>query len=388
MRLFIFLHFWLGFLLCQSWGGENFKVSGNANLGASYRQQGVVVGEEVGVVNDSQIYVRVQNIINRDLKIGALAKGEYVLRSNGTNLDPALDKAFMFVKSKNIGSFELGNVEAVNQKLKVGSYMVAKGAGGMRGKFLEHINLAGNSRFILLDQSPIGHAGQARSSVDYENFSYRNIKDNSFDGLEDASKISFISPRMNDFKVGISYTPDVQDQGVSHNSQFDYANNFDVKDVLSVGVNYLKYIDNVSFKISATSEYGNAKNQEDLFAYDTAFIVSYFGFDLGFSYGSWGKSLQEVENVRQCNHCSDPYYFTSGISYNIGPVGASITTFNSNYYDNKFRSISLDFDYKLTKDLMTYFEVTKFETSSNNYEDNSDSNNQGYVAMIGTLINF
>lgn len=398
IRLIIFIYIWLSFFLCQSWAGNSIKFSGNSNIGASYFKQNNAYNSDSSVVNDSQLYIRAQNVIDRDFKFGVIAKSEYIVRSNNTNLEPVLDKAFLFVKARKIGNVEVGNVEAVNQKLKVGGFSVAKGAGGIKGKYLENIGLANAGSFILLSQSPIGHGGSAKYSANFDKTSFRSIKDDSFDGLEDSNKISYISNRIKGFKGGVSYTPNVQDQGVTNIGNFNYADSLIVKDIFSLGVNYFKYIDNLSIKISATSEFGNVENnnysqqtQEDLFAYDAGVVLSYFGFDFGFSYGSWGKSLKKDSQYSICKNCSEPYYFTTGISYNIGPIGASITALNSNYYNNKFRSLAIDFDYKVTKHLLTYIEVTRFETASNNYEvspSNYTFNNQGYVAMIGTLITF
>lgn len=402
IRLIIFLHIWLSFLVCQSWAGDHLKISGNTNFGASYSKQRNLYDNNTGLVNDSQIYLRAQNIINSDYKFGVIVKGEYVVRSDRANLDPTLDKAFLFAKAREIGNFEIGNVEAVNQKLKVGGFSVARGAGGVNGKYLENISLANQGGFILLAQSPIGHGGGTKSALsssgNFNDYSHLSIKDNSFDGLEDASKLSYISNRMDGFKVGISYTPNVQDQGVTNSGYYNYENNLAIRDIFSFGVNYFKYFDNLSVELSASSEVGNVDNnlysgqaRQDLFAYDTGLVLSYFGFDLGFSYGSWGKSLRTESDYDLCKNCSDPYYFTSGISYEIGPLSASVTALNSNYYDNKFRSLSFDFDYKVTKHLMTYIEVTKFESTSNNYgvsSINSIFNNHGYVAMVGTLITF
>ncbi|MBL6665211.1 MAG: porin [Rickettsiales bacterium] len=381
--------------MSQSWAEDVFKVTGNSNIAASYSKQRSIYDNDSSVVNDSQIFLRAQNIINNDFKFGVIAKGEYILRSDNTNMDPNLDKGFLFARVNKIGNIEFGNVEAVNQKLKVGAASIAKGAGGINGKYLENINVANQGSFILLSQSPIGHGGESKSLIQgnrkYNLSSYRSIKDDSFDGLEDASKISYISNRINDIKFGFSYTPDVQDQGVSNSSNFNYDNELILKDIVSFGVNYARYIDNISIEISATGEYGNSKNKKDLLAYDAGIELSYFGFNIGFSYGSWGDSLKSEDNDNNCKNCSRPYYFSSGISYAIGPFETSITALNSNYYDNKFRSFALDFNYKLTKDLMTYFEITKFELVSNNYgisSIDSVTNNQGYVAMVGTLIEF
>lgn len=381
----------------DGFASDVLKLTGSSNLNFSYANQ--TQDNSSNVNNDSQLFLRLQNIVNDKLKVGLIAKGQYIVRSNASNLEPNLDKAFLFLRHKKLARVEFGNVEAVNQKMKIGGFSVAKGGGGINGKYLENINL--NHNFILLAQSPIGHGLNYRNNNlanrNINDSSYRLLQDNSFDGVEDATKINIVTNRFSGFKFGLSYTPNIQDQGLTNVSYFSYDNNQNIKNIFSFALNYLQNFDNLSLELSATSELGDAKydlyspNSNDLFAYDLGFIVKYFGFELAASYGSWQDSLRQEDKINLCQNCANPNYFTGGISYKIGPISTSITSLNSNYYDNKFSAISYDLGYKLTKDLMTYFEITRFEFKKSNYgiySFDNNSSNQGYVAMVGTLINF
>jgi hypothetical protein len=163
----------------------------------------------------------------------------------------------------------------------------------------------------------------------------------------------------------------------------------------------------------------NGFQQNDLMAYDTAFSLSYFGFTFGGSYGSWGKSLQAKNGIYSCDYnpsatlasqtCnssagqnfSNPYYYTLGLAYKFGPIGTSITGLKSTFQKNEYQAISLGLDYKLTKDFMPYFELTKFGFKSNQPKASDVANqnampsaqrqvkdNQGFVFLTGILFSF
>lgn len=356
--------------------------------------------------NDSQIFLK-SGIMNADkTRFGVIAKFELNVNSDSRNEAPNLDQAFIFSEG-NLGKFEFGNNVAVNQKMKTGAAKIARGAGGINGKYLENINLptaqGGDANFlgfILLPQSLVGHGGYARSAYSFVNgfgssdsrkfnrSNFRALKDSSFDGVEDATKISYYSPKINDFIFGLSYAPDGENSGVSSTKYYDTKLGA-MRDIFSIGLNYGKDFDNFSTEFSMTTEMAKAKNKarNDLFAYDLGFSAAYFGFTAAFSYGSWGKSLQPKNGIYAANN-SNSGYFSSGLAYEFGPIAASVTALKSSFQKNKYRAISLGVDYKLAKDLMPYVELTKFSFESHQTSSNIFNDNRGYVALTGILFSF
>lgn len=416
------------FLLCYSFTTEIalaksdiFNVSGYSNFSASLRnqksnfEQKTISNEAYSnalennyrVENDTQIYLRAQNEVSETFKYGAIAKAEFNVNSDNQNQEPSLDKAFLFAKT-DFAKIEFGNVEAVNQKMKVGPASFARGAGGINGKYLENVNLpvlqnsslnSSFPAFILLAQSPIGHGGFGKSFYQnnqdnspnnlniFNQSSFRGLKDNSFDGLEDATKLSYITSRIEGFEVGVSYTPNAQNSGITSDKYFNYNSVTRFENIFSFGMNYVNNFDNLSLKLSATSEMGDVKNSslinKNLFSYDVGAVVSYFGFDFGASYGVWDNFLKDYQTS------DTPYYYSTGISYGFAGILTSITLLHSNFDDNKFNSISFGLERKLTKNLMTYIEATKFDFTSNKFVGNSlVFDNSGYVFSTGILINF
>lgn len=460
-------------------GSPVFIASGFVNFSAASRNQAAAFEQKnlpdnfsankfhsaQSIGNDSQFFFKTGVKTSEDAVYGAVAKVEFNFNSDGRNENPNLDQAFFFTEHS-FGKFEIGNNQAVNQKMKVGPARFARGAGGINGKYLEQVNFSmlGNSanssssvcnggvgsaacsnvklpRFILLAQSPIGHGGNAKgfyrngannlyqsAQADYGSANrsrFRALKDDSFDGVEDATKLSYYSPRISGLQVGASYTPDSSNNGITSTNVYDI-DLIRIKNIFSFGANYSEDFDNLGVMISATAEKGQTQNSKsaagveraNLFSYDTAASLSYFGFTLGASYGSWGNSLQPKNGIYSCDYnsnatltsqnCgvnskkfSNPYYYTLGIAYKFGPIAMSVTNLKSNFQKNAYEATSLGLDYKLSKDLMPYFEVTKFAFKSNQVrasdvanQDNISASqrqlkdNQGYVFLTGILYSF
>ncbi len=431
-------------------------------------------------VNDSEIYIKVGAISDSGLKYGAIVELEADTSPNGRGNGFNADKSFIFTEST-VGKFEFGNNLAANQKMKVGPANFARATGGINGKYLEHINMpmlanstqlnanqtaicdggVGDtacsqvklSRFILIPQSPVGHGGYAKGFYnkttdnsdygadgasnpnpnDYGSFNRNSLvgtgnnlgyKNGSFGQMEDATKISYYTPRINGWQLGGSFTPDTGDTGTS--AVISGRDSGDIKNVASWGLNYSDTFGNLGFAMSATGERGQFENsklqtagsvikREGLQSYDAGMMMTYFGFTIGGSYGYWGKSLQLKQGVTACNYDSNTElasqdcvatstyspkkfagakYYTGGAAYEFGPFAASLTYMASNFQNNKYKAASFGVDYKLARGLMPYFEVTKFQFDTNKVKalDVTSTaqmkDNKGYVALIGILFAF
>ncbi len=408
--------------------------------------------------NDSQIFIKSGIKNNFNQKFGAIAKIEFNFSNQNLKENPNIDQAFLFAEN-DYGNFEFGNNQAVNQKMKYGPARFARGSGGINGKYLQYVNLPmlNNSncesfsnqpcaniklpRFITLAQSPIGHGGYAKSfyrrGVDnnfsrnqrdynaYSRSNFRAFKDDSYDGIEDSTKISYYSPKINGLQFGLSYGLNSADNGVTANvsSDVDYLR---LKNIFAIGVNYVEDFDNLSLAISSTAEKAKVDNsnaiysapRHDLFSYDFGVAMSYFGFKFGASYGNWGKSLQAKNGIYSCQYqlnfnlssqdCTtnikrfrNPYYYTLGLAYQFSSISASISSLNSNFQNNRYQAISFGLDYKYSKNLLPYFEYTKFafkvnQPQANNLNDqasldnnySSIKNNLGHIFLIGILYSF
>ncbi len=440
--------------------------------------------------NDSEIYIKVGAISDSGLKYGAIVELEADTTTDGLNEGFNADKSFIFTESS-IGKFEFGNNNAVNQKMKVGPSSFARATGGINGKYLQHINLPmfahssqlpsgasvlcaggvgvdenGNAtptcdniklpRFILIPQSPVAHGGYAKgfynraADNDYEIDASGNITNNygsfnrntdpypiygykngSFGQMEDATKISYYTPRVNGWQFGASFVPDTGDNGTT--AATSGKDSGDIENVVSWGANYTNNLSNLGFAFSATGEHGvfesskivpagggTGINRSNLASYDAGLMVTYFGFTIGGSYGFWGKSLQPTSGIYSCDYdptvdldhqtCDkddqsikkfgDAKYYTAGLAYEFGPFAASLTHMSSDFQKNKYTATSFGVDYKMARGLMPYAEITQFEFESNqpnyfglaaqqpNVSQSQLRDNKGYVGLIGVLFSF
>jgi len=430
--------------------------------------------------NEAEIHIKVAGINEFGMKYGAVVELEANTSTAARNEGFGADKAYIFTESR-VGKLELGNNSAVNHKMKVGPETFARGAGGINGKYLEYINLpmladssqvtaAGGTaigscggyqldssgtitesgdcstiklpRFILIPESPIAHGGYAKgfynrtddndytdtnNDADYgfnKNKTSSQVRDGQFGDLEDASKISYYTPRMSGWQFGTSFTPDTGNTGTSSTISGD--NSGDIKQAISVGINYSDNFGNLGFAASATAENGQFEQassattqRNDLNAYDLGFMVSYLGVTAGASYGNWGDSLQPTTGIYSCNYDSsvaigsqdctaststkfgDSTYYTAGLAYQFGPIATSVTYLDSTFQENNYNALSVGFDYRMAKGLMPYLEVTKYDFQSNQAKgsdivdqstlDNSMRqlrDNSGYVVLAGLLFSF
>jgi len=293
------------------------NTSSNRNLadGFSKNYQEDVVSAGL----DNQSFIKGGFKINDNNHLGIIAKIELNYNSNSRKEHPNLDQFFGYLENP-WGKIELGNFLPVNQRLKTGPASFARGAGGINGKYLEHVNLPvlsqNNSlcganilsnncrnlnlpRFITLAQSPIGHGGYAKGfyprDVDniygspqqasyFNRHNFRALKDNSYEGLEDALKFSFLSKRVNQWQLGLSYAPRSHNQGFTAKTAPD-SKDVRLNNLWSMGLNYVNDVDNWHYSFSSTAEYGqaqslNAIQRKDLLSYDIGATASYFGFHL------------------------------------------------------------------------------------------------------------
>jgi hypothetical protein len=374
------------------------------------------INNQINLGLDNQSFVKGAMKLNNNNILGITSKFELNFNTNSKNENPNLDQVFLYLDN-NIGRFEFGNFVAVNQKMKYGPARFARGAGGINGKYLEYVNLPilsqnsafcdGNilssqcanikhPRFITLAQSPIGHGGYAKGFYprDVDNFynlnsktsdfnrnNFRALRDDSYEGLEDALKFSYYTKKIDQIQFGASYAPLSSNQGFTAKTAPD-TNDIKLKNLLSLGINYSNDFDNLNISVSSTVEYAKPQSKNgiarnELLAYDFGTSLDYFGFTLGASFGSWGKSLYAKNGVyscaydydknlqsQYCKNSKNSSYYTTGLAYQIGPFNTSVTSINSTFQENKYSAISFGIDYKIKKNLLAYFEITHYKFKS------------------------
>ena len=153
--------------------------------------------------------------------------------------------------------------------------------------------------------------------------------------------------------------------------------------------------------LAATGEWGKAESSlyENLAAWNGGGKLSFMGWSVAGSYGSWGKS-----NTAVANRSKDTNYWDAGLAYETGPFGASVTYMRSQLDcgfstgsqasganadcvgagKNKFDNVSIGADYKLAPGLTPYAEVSFYDENSTTAIDD----NKGAAVILGTQLNF
>lgn len=400
---------------------NNLSLSGITNFSFAHKENN---NKNYSFGNDSQLFIK-KDANFKDSKFGGTIKLETNFNSNNQNEVPLIDQADLHFDNR-IGKFEIGNMVAVNQKMKHDPARIARGAGGINGKYLEQVNISHFfnkknenddfviSDFILLAQSPIGHGGYARGAYRYTNdnylnlkkidnsHNYRSIKDNSFDGLEDALKLNYYTPRISGIQAGLSYTPRTSNDGIQKNIS-KYFNTNHYKNVFSYGINFLNNINNIGIALAITGENGkydksnflSLQKRYNLSSYDISATLSYFGFKFSLSNGLWNKSGLIKNDFYSCNNKCKNYsnsnYKSVGLIYQFGPLSLSLTAIKTNFLNNIYKAYSSGLDYKFNKHLLSYFEYTKFSFDlSNNYKNDNIrvTNNSGNIFLTGISYSF
>ena len=310
-------------------------------------------------------------------------------------------KTFVYVDG-NWGRFELGSNVGADGTLKVDAGTIARATGGVNGDWSYFANA--HDQFLAQAALPLAYGNVGtQNGISSANYLGDHTEEN-------INKITYYTPRWQGLQVGVSYLPDQTNTGQG-SVAFNGPNRTDelaglASNIWSAGINYDNKFGDFGIALAATGEYGKSQlaTYEDLKAWNAGAKVSYMGFSLAGSYGDWGKS-----ETLTADNSKKTYYWDLGAAYEYGPFGASVTYLNSTVdcgtaitgaginagclaadagHKNKFDSISTGVDYKLAPGLTPYAEVTWYNEKVGTPVAATNPNNDGYVIIVGTQLNF
>lgn len=294
--------------------------------------------------NDTEVHVTVAGQTDSGLEYGAVIELEADVTGDIDEEGFNADKTYLFLQG-DFGRVELGNNSSAAQTLKVDAATIARATGGIDGDFDKYINDRSGSYIV----TPNLHVAEAEGTY------------------EDATKITYYTPRFSGFQFGASYTPDTASGGQS-------VSGGGFEDVFSVGINYAGQYDNWGILASLTAEFGDdGAAGEDLEGYHAGLVLSAGGFSFAAGYG-------DTDDTRAAN--ADASFWDAGISYENGPWGISLTYLDSEVGDAELQNFSLGADYQLASGLVTYIEYSLFDF------DNGGSDEDGGVLILGTELTF
>ena len=378
---------------------------------------------------DAAILFKVNGINDLGFMYGAVF--ELVANSDeSTNID----KSYLYLENM-YGKFEFGSEAGASKKMKVDAGTIARGTGGIMGKYISHINLPSIRKntttqiytplYILRPELPTSHSGYG---IGFNNYLFACDKDLSgkidtaeeksclsnldekysvsFSSMESAVKLSYYTPQIYGFQFGISYTPDTGNFGTAStlSTSFDTGN---LEDVIEAGVSYNASLYGINLSLALTGEKGKSEHKiynsvtskfieqrNDLEAYQVGGVLSYYGLSVAGSYGTWKDSLEIKTNTSsngsKKSKDNNSTYYTFGTGYEFEGFNLSYTFFKSKFQGiNEYKANSFSLDYKIASGFTPYIEYTRFEFSSSDKTfKESFEFNKGYVIMTGFILNF
>jgi predicted porin len=107
------------------------------------------------------------------------------------------------------------------------------------------------------------------------------------------------------------------------------------------------------------------------------------GFSAAGSYGDWMDSFD--------TNGTKADYWTGGLAYETGPVGASVTYLYSDDkntgYQDKFQDVSFGVDYKLAPGLTPFAEYTWYDIDPTG-TGSAGLENKGNIVLVGSQLSF
>ena len=362
---------------------------------------------QVGVVNqdqdtnerghsfrsDTEVSLRIDGVMDSGLKYGgginleADVDGDNNLTNAGgfdsDNQGFNASQTYLYMEGM-FGRVEMGSRVGVTNTMKVDASSIARATGGIDGDWRYYVNPTANggvteqyiaSPDLILDY---GFAGGAGAGSFQQQFGDESTENN--------NKITYYTPRFSGFQAGLSYIVDsTASRGQTVSLGEVAAGQAD--NIFAAGLNWEGKFDQVGIMLAATGEWGNGESTatEDLRTWNVGGKLSYMGFALATSYGSWGDSLRTTSGLDDSN------YWTLGGSYETGPFGFSVTYMDSTYertatIDDEFTNISVGVDYKMAPGFTPYAEVSfvSFDASDMTSTEENDST----VFIAGTQLAF
>lgn len=311
---------------------------------------------DYGFRNDTEIHFSIDGKTDRGLGYGAVIELEADIDGDTTGSGAESDRTYVYLSGDKWGRFELGSNTDAATALKVDASSIARATGGIDGDWFRFAtNPGGVAAFIVRPDLPVSHGGVTTPGA-----------------TENAGKVTYYSPDLSGFQVGVSYTPDTDARGQ------DWAGGVagGHTDVFSGGVSYARQFDGWNLGLSATGEYGDAYGAavEDDRSYALGASVGVAGFTFA---GSWA----DVEGLG-----GEGDFWTLGAAYDFGAFGTSVTYLDSSLDagagDNDFENLVFGVDYALAPGLTPYAEVSLFDYSG------VAASNDGTVFLVGTQLAF
>lgn len=295
------------------------------------------------------------------------------------------------------GHFEMGSNDGVARTMKVDASNIARATGGIDGDWIYFAD-ANTSTTVGGQTVGTGSGGSFDSTTGLGNFitaprlpvEHGPATTFASETWSNDNKISYYSPKISGFQLGVSYATDLANRGqLTNRTDFLATGTTSARDIWEGALSYEGQFDQIGFAAALTGESGHATDAaasavHNLGAWNVGAKVSYMGFSVAGSYGDWSDSF----GSKTAGVNPDASYWTLGGAYETGPLGLSVTYLSSETkvtgQKDKFQDVSTGIDYKLAPGLTPFIEWTYYDMNPQA----SVADNKGNVVIVGSQLSF
>lgn len=325
------------------------SLGGEFRFNVGFADQDVSAGRGRGYafsVDESEIKIRAKNTADNGLEYGVS------IDLNAAAADTsAADEAYAFIDS-NWGRVEMGDQDDASDRMALHAYNIL-----------------------------VGRQGGDGDAPDYIQFGGRTISAQGFDSTSDDTKLTYFSPRLAGFQLGVSLTPDSGvNSGTAGLTDTDNDGNFE--NVFGLGATWEGKLDELEIAVGLVGEFGDS---EDALGGDTEGEIESVGVGAnvtyaGFSFGAFYADLAE-KGLSEANRTAGRdagFYYDLGVSYTTGLWGVSLGYFASTVSNTTGRA---DSDVELISLDVAYDVAPGWELTGSLHLANADNINGTAVAV-------
>lgn len=373
---------------CGDDKGVSVRLSGSADFSAvAINHSGPKDKRAVSTHKDNlalyttaKVTVHAENKIDEDTKYGA-----NIALSTATRNARSTPTEFYF--ESRAGKLEVGSGKSAVSKMKITGDNSAVAAKGRWDTFVKADVRSHNITYF----SNMGN--------------FLDTKTRNLTKTEYSRKISYYTPMMAGFQVGVTYVPDSTNHGGSTVNTPEYhvknymatGHQFAIKDGIGYGLTFENEVSkDFKYKFAVVGETGKVipmkmdntpvtSKFKNLKTYTVGANFEYGNFSFSGAYADYMKSFTSADvdpGIKK-----DIKLYSVGAGYHHNDWGFSIMHFSSKAKKNTINATTLGIDYKVAPGLLPYAEITPFSAKgsyldSNNVRQKDKFNGTFFVAGV------
>ena len=385
-------------------GGEIYLQGGTRVQDKKYRLYSVTKNNsDVGFDSSATAHLTIKNKNLEKWSYGLqLALGTNNISRSGAG-QSYLDRTYLWLDRDKFGKIEIGSNISAASAMQTNGASVAVATGGVDGSWAKYVNsdtFDSSGTAALRDENFITYPGLLFQDSNFEEIGNH----------ERSRKITYYSPKLHGFQVGLSYIPDVDNKGGSASMpNSDSDGNRQEKNALAGGISWEKTIAPYrEVKISLVSEYAksnrsaldkaNGRVYYDARAIEVGGTYRHNNIQIGASYGThWNSNIQKISAS-----IDNGFFYSAGIKYDFDSnTRSSLSYFYSEKFQNPMNIVSAGIEHVLAPGFLPYAEVTYLNMKQNfNYTDiafnangqstltESHHRNEATAIIFGTKMSF